>query len=64
MIHLVPVEGARVRDPKSNKLLDKNGIKLETLDTFYTRRIKDGSMIEVAAEEKAPQESKKEGKHK
>ena len=63
MIHLIPKDGARVRDPLSKKILDANGIKIPKLDTFWFRRLQDGEVIE-APQAKAETESKKDKKEK
>ena len=58
MIHLVPVENKRVRDPKTKKLLTDSGIKLEILDTYWFRRLKDGDVVEKSLEIKVKEEKK------
>ena len=48
MIRLVPKDGARVRDPKSKMIVGPEGVEIQKLDTFWFRRVQEGSMVEVA----------------
>lgn len=47
MIRLVPQNGARVRDPKSKLIVGPEGVEIQKINTFWFRRIQDGSMVEA-----------------
>jgi hypothetical protein len=49
MIHLIPKNGARVRDPATKKIVGPEGIRVEKICTFWFRRIKDGCICEAPA---------------
>lgn len=38
-------ESKRVRDPKSGALLTKDGIKIESMDSYWFRREQDGDVV-------------------
>lgn len=59
MIHLVPAPEKRVRDPKTKKVLGPEGIKIEVMDTYWFRRLRDGEVVDVSA--KPAKKEKKEG---
>jgi len=59
MIKLKPVNGAKIPDPKTRKIIDAEiGILVDENDIFWHRRIEDGSM-ELVVEEKKPVQEKK-----
>lgn len=66
MIHLIPKDGARVRDPLTKKLVGPEGVVVPVLGTFWFRRVRDGEMMEAPKEKLAPEKvsgkSKKEPK--
>lgn len=61
MIHLVPKNGARVRDPISKKILGADGVKIPAMSTFWFRRLQDEEVME-APQEKVAANLKKEKK--
>lgn len=63
MIHLIPKDGARVRDPRTKKILDADGVTIPKLDTYWFRRLQDGEVME-APKAKIESESKKDKKEK
>ena len=58
MIHLIPAQGARVRDPQTKKIVGSDGVKISAINTFWFRRLRDGEMIEAPQEKPAPQPKK------
>lgn len=61
MIRLVPKNGARVRDPKSKMIVGSEGIELAKLDTFWFKRVQDGSMCEAPQAKISEKVSKDKG---
>lgn len=47
MIHLIPKNGARVRNPKTKLVVGPEGVSMPKLDTFWFKRVQDGSMQEA-----------------
>ena len=60
MIHLIPKDGSKVRDPASGKPLDANGIKMEKLNSFWHKRLSDGSVMVAPVAAKKSENSKEE----
>ena len=44
MLKVIPKPGAHVRDPETKKLLGPEGIKIELMNTYWHRRVKDGTV--------------------
>lgn len=57
-VHLVPVEGRSVRDPRSGNVVPAEGVTVE-LDRFWIRRLRDGDVTKASA---APAPAKKKPK--
>lgn len=56
MFLVKPVEGRRVRHPSTAEVLGPDGVKVETIGTFWFRRLKDGDV--TIAEIKGVKEKK------
>ena len=44
IVFVKPLEGVRIRDPKTRDVLPENGKRVE-LNTYWSRRIKENSVI-------------------
>lgn len=71
MIHLVVCEGRRVRDPKTKQLVGPKGVKVDEIDTYWFRRLRDGDVkiadavaLVAPAAKPAPVQPKKSAKEK
>lgn len=66
MIHLVPVKGKRVRHPDTKKVIGDEGVHVESITTYWHRRLQDGSMVEQkqAAPTAAPKATASDSKDK
>lgn len=58
MIHLIPVQGARVRDPQTKKIVGSEGVKISEMNTFWFRRLRDKEVIEAPQNTPAAQPKK------
>lgn len=60
MIHLIPKDGSRVRDPQTKKIIGPEGVKISAMNTFWFRRLKDEEVVE-APQEKSQSKKEKKG---
>ncbi len=49
-----PAPGVKVRDPHSRLHIPEDGIEVLDTDTFWTRRLRDGDVVEVEPEKAKP----------
>lgn len=60
MIHLVPAPGVQIRNPQTKLIVGAEGIQLPKLDTFWFKRLQEGSMVEVTEAPKKVSKVKEE----
>lgn len=47
MIHIKPLEGLKLRDPETMRLVPESGINIEKLTDYWNRRVVDGDVVIV-----------------
>lgn len=50
---IIPVEGRRVRDPATQRIVGDDGLTIDPTDPYWLRRLEDGDVLE--APEPAPE---------